>query len=65
MLKLSFRRKQGGFMAKYGSKAGKYVEKEMREHKHKGKYQSKKQAIAVGLSEAREHGVRVPKKDDS
>jgi hypothetical protein len=37
----------------------------MREHKHKGKYQSKKQAIAVGLSEAREHGVRVPKKDDS
>jgi hypothetical protein len=52
-------------MTKYGSKAGKYVEKEMSEHKHKGKYQSKKQAIAVGLSEAREHGVKVPKKEDA
>ena len=52
-------------MTKYGSKAGKYVEKEMHEHKHKGKYQSKKQAVAVGLSAAREHGVKVPKKEDS
>lgn len=47
-------------MAKYGEKAQKYVEKEMHEHKHEGKWKNRKQAIAVGLSEAREHGGKVP-----
>jgi hypothetical protein len=49
-------------MAKFGSKTGKYVEKEMHAHKHQGKYKSEKQAVAVGLSEARQHGEKVPKK---
>ena len=49
-------------MAKYGSGAGKYVEEAMHEHKHKGKYQSDEQAVAVGLSKARKAGVKVPKK---
>jgi hypothetical protein len=51
-------------MTKYGDKAGKYVKKAVHEHKHQGKYENKKQAVAVGLSEARQHGVKVPKKDD-
>lgn len=49
-------------MAKYGEKAQEKVEKTMHEHKHEGKYKSKKQAIAVGLSEARQEGGKVPKK---
>ena len=49
-------------MAKYGKKAGKFVAKEMHKHKYEGKFKSDKQAIAVGISEAREHGVKVPKK---
>lgn len=49
-------------MAKYGPKAKKYVEKEMHEHKHEGKFKNREQAVAVGLSEAREHGIKVPKK---
>ena len=57
-------------MAKYGKKAGKEVEKAMRERK-KGtlksgksgkKVKSKKQAIAIGLSKARKKGAKVPKK---
>ena len=57
-------------MAKYGKKAGQEVEKAMRERK-KGtlksgksgkKVTSKKEAIAIGLSKARKHGVKVPKK---
>ena len=53
---------------KYGPKAGKYVEKEMREMKE-GKLKSggggkkvtnPKQAIAIGLSEARRSGAKVP-----
>lgn len=42
-------------MAKYGKKAGEKVEKamhEMKEGKLKKKVTSKKQAIAIGLSEA-------------
>lgn len=50
-------------MAKYGEKAQKEVEKTMHEHKHEGKYQSNKQAVAVGLSKARKKGAKVPKKD--
>lgn len=56
-------------MAKYGKKASEKVEKTMHERK-KGtlksgsgkKVTSKKQAIAIGLSEARKAGGKVPKK---
>jgi hypothetical protein len=59
-------------MAKYGKKASKQVEKAMHERK-KGtlksgsgkKVTSKKQAIAIGLSEARKAGGKVPKKKSS
>ena len=59
-------------MAKYGKKASKKVEKAMHERK-KGtlksgsgkKVTSKKQAIAIGLSEARKAGGKVPKKKSS
>ena len=59
-------------MAKYGQKAQKKVEEAMHERK-KGKLKSgsgkkvtsKKQAIAIGLSEARKEGGKVPKKKSS
>lgn len=59
-------------MAKYGKKAEEKVEKAMHEKK-KGtlksgsgkKVTSKKQAIAIGLSEARKAGGKVPKKGSS
>ena len=55
-------------MAKYGKAAGKRVESAMRRRK-KGtlksgsgrKVRSRKQAIATGLSEAREKGAKVPR----
>ena len=55
---------------KYGPAASEYVEEEMKEMKQ-GKLKSggsgktvhnPKQAIAIGLSEARKVGVKVPKK---
>jgi len=56
-------------MAKYGKKASKKVERAMHERKHGTlksgsgkKVTSKKQAIAIGLSEARKSGAKVPKK---
>lgn len=49
-------------MAKYGKKAQEKVEEAVSVHKHEGKYQSKKQAVAVGLSKARKSGAKVPKK---
>lgn len=56
-------------MAKYSKKASKKVEEtmhEMKEGKLKSgsgkKVTSKKQAVAIGLSEAREEGAKVPKK---
>ncbi|MDB4926914.1 DUF6496 domain-containing protein [Mucilaginibacter sp.] len=56
-------------MAKYSEKAGEKVEKtmhEMKEGKLKSgsgqKVTSKKQAVAIGLSEARKEGAKVPKK---
>lgn len=49
-------------MAKYGPKAQKEVERTMHEHKHEGKYKSDKQAVAVGLSQARQAGAKVPGK---
>jgi hypothetical protein len=47
---------------KYGKKAQEEVEKTMHEYKHKGKYESREQAIAVGLSKARKAGGKAPKK---
>ena len=57
-------------MATYGKKAGEKVEKAMHERKHGTlksgrsgkKVTSRKQAIAIGLSEAREAGGKVPAK---
>jgi hypothetical protein len=57
-------------MAKYGPKAAKKVERAMRERKRGTlrsgrsgrKVTSRKQAIAIGLSEAREAGAKVPRK---
>ena len=59
-------------MAKYGAKASEKVEKAMHERKRGSlksgsgkKVTSKKQAIAIGLSEARKSGGKVPKKKSS
>jgi uncharacterized protein DUF6496 len=57
-------------MPKYGKKAQKKVKKAMHERKEGTlksgksgkKVTSKKQAIAIGLSEARKEGGKVPKK---
>ena len=57
-------------MAKYSKKASKKVEKAMHERKHGQlksgrsgqKVTSRKQAIAIGLAEARREGAKVPKK---
>ena len=57
-------------MAKYGPKAQDKVHKAMHEMKEGklrsssgDKVTSKKQAIAIGLSEARQSGGKVPSKD--
>lgn len=62
-------------MAKYGEAAGKSVKSAM--HRKKagtlksgkagkgGKVKSDKQAVAIGLSEARKKGAKVPKKKSS
>lgn len=60
-------------MPKYGKKAGEKVEKAMHERKEGTlksgrsgkKVTSKKQAIAIGLSEARKEGGKVPSKKGS
>lgn len=56
-------------MAKYGRSASKNVESAMRRRKRgtlkssSGQtVKSRKQAIAIGLSEAREKGAKVPRK---
>ena len=59
-------------MAKYGKAASKRVASAMRRRKHGtlksgkgvkgGSVKSRKQAIAIGLSEAREKGAKVPRK---
>jgi hypothetical protein len=60
-------------MAKYGKKAGKSVKRAMHKMK-RGKLKSgrsgktvksRKQAIAIGLSEARKKGAKVPAKRKS
>jgi hypothetical protein len=64
------RRKSG--RTKYGKAAGKSVESAMRREKKGtlrsgkgGKVTSRKQAIAIGLSEARKKGAKVPAKKAS
>jgi len=60
-------------MAKYGPKAAQKVEKAMHEKKRgtlksgrsKKTVTSRKQAIAIGLSEARRAGAKVPRKKRS
>ena len=64
------RKKSGG--RKYGRGASKSVESAMRRRTkgtlrrgkkgHGGKVKSRKQAIAIGLSEARKKGAKVPRK---
>jgi hypothetical protein len=59
-------------MARYGKAAGKSVKSAMHREKRGtlrsgkggkgGKVTSRKQAIAIGLSEARKKGAKVPKK---
>jgi hypothetical protein len=57
-------------MARYGSKASEKVKKAMRERKKgtlrsgrsRKKVKSRKQAIAIGLSQARRAGGKVPRK---
>ena len=59
--------------SKYGKKASQKVEKAMHEKKRGTlksgrsgkKVTSRKQAIAIGLSEARKRGAKVPKKRGS
>ncbi|HZU43261.1 MAG TPA: DUF6496 domain-containing protein [Terriglobales bacterium] len=68
--KSSSRKKSSG--RKYGKKAQKTVESAMRRRKRGtlksgkggkgGKVKSRKQAIAIGLSEARKKGAKVPPK---
>jgi hypothetical protein len=58
-------------MAKYSKNAQKKIEEVMKEFKHGelksgkggkgGIVKSRKQAIAIGISEAREAGLKVPK----
>jgi hypothetical protein len=56
-------------MAKYGKKSQEKVKKTMHEYKHGSlrsgksgkKVKSRKQAIAIGLSQARKNGAKVPR----
>ena len=60
-------------MAKYGRTAAKKVERAMHERKRgtlksgksRRRVTSRKQAIAIGLSEARKKGAKVPRKRGS
>ena len=62
-------------MARYGKGASKRVASAMRRRKHGtlrsgksgrgGRVKSRKQAIAIGLSEARKKGATVPQKTSS
>jgi Family of unknown function (DUF6496) len=62
--------KKSGTKRKYGAKAASKVKRAMHKRKHgtltsgrsKKKVKSRKQAIAIGLSEARAAGGKVPKK---
>jgi hypothetical protein len=62
-------------MARYGRAAGKSVKSAMHRRKsgtlrrgksgHGGRVRSRRQAIAIGLSEARKKGAKVPAKKSS
>ena len=60
-------------MARYGKKAARKVKSAMHERKRgtlrsgrsRKKVKSRKQAIAIGLSEARRAGAKVPRKKKS
>jgi hypothetical protein len=60
-------------MARYGKQAGSKVKRAMQERKEGTlrsgrsgrKVKSKQQAIAIGLSEARQSGAKVPRKKSS
>ena len=60
-------------MAKYSKKSGEQVKKavhkqkkgELKSGRSGNKVKSRKQAIAIGLSEARKKGEKVPKKKSS
>jgi hypothetical protein len=66
---------RGEKMARYGKAAQKSVKSAMDRRKHGtlksgkggkgGRVKSRKQAIAIGLSEARKKGAKVPKKKSS
>jgi hypothetical protein len=68
-------RKKSSGRRKYGKAASKRVESAMRRRKKGtlksgkggkgGKVTSRKQAIAIGLSEARKKGAKVPRKKSS
>jgi hypothetical protein len=68
-------KKSSGRSRRYGKAAGKSVESAMRREKRGtlrsgkggkgGKVTSRKQAIAIGLSEARKKGAKVPPKRKS
>jgi hypothetical protein len=66
-------REGGAAMARYGKKAGQKVRQAMRERKRGTlrsgrsgkKVKSRKQAIAIGLSQARRAGGKVPAKKKS
>jgi hypothetical protein len=70
---MAARKKSGG--RKYGKAASKRVKSAMHRRKKGtlksgkggkgGKVRSRKQAIAIGLSEAREKGAKVPRKKSS
>jgi len=62
-------RKKASSSRKYSKKAQSKVGKVMREYKHgklksggKRKVKSRKQAIAIGISEARRSGAKTPRK---
>jgi hypothetical protein len=66
---------EGGEMAKYGKAASESVKKALHREKRGtlrsgkngrgGVVKSRKQAIAIGLSEARKKGAKVPRKKPS
>lgn len=68
-------RKKSASRRKYGKAASKTVESAMRRRKRGtlksgpggkgGRVKSRKQAIAIGLSEARKKGAKVPRKPSS
>ena len=53
--------KKAASRKKSASKASKYIREEMHEV-GKGNVKSRKQAVAIGLSEARKKGAKVPRK---